>query len=95
MAYPSRRSFNYLKGLFPRRRLLVVKYGHRCNWARRMLRNAHRTTQLARRLGRVRCTVCEGVLVQELGSRSLEVLGGSKCFTSGNNLVAPPKRSVV
>ena len=69
-------------------------------WAPMRLGKAHaqKRTQdypAFRRLGRVRCTVCEGVLVQELGSRSLEVLGGGKCFTSGNNLVAPPKRSVV
>ena len=34
--------------------------------------------QFARRLCRVRCTVCEGVLLREFGIRPLESFGGGK-----------------
>ena len=47
--------------------------------------------QLARRLCRVRCSVCEGVLLQELGVRPLEVLWWRQVIHFWKSLIDPPQ----
>ena len=50
--------------------------------------------QLTRRLCRVRCTVCEGVLLRELGIRPLEVLWWRQVIHFWNNLVDSPQKAM-